>query len=175
MITLKPISSYPDTTFVELCKLYVEAFPRDERRSVEGLKLTLQTPEMMFYVIESDGVTAGFSIAWKLSGFVYLEHFAVKPSMRGRGIGEQVMKIYADMFGHNIILEVEPDTDNLTHRRIEFYKRCGFDVVSKDYIQPKYEGSGDAMPLWIMASCTPSVVELERWICEVKSKVYGRG
>lgn len=175
MISLKPIHTYPNTTFVELCVLYVEAFPKEERRSIDGLKRTLQASEMSFNVIESDGKTVGFSIVWKLSGFVYLEHFAIKPSMRGKGIGEQVLKIYAEALGPNIILEVEPDTDNLTHRRIEFYKRCGFNVVSKNYIQPKYEGSGDAMPLWIMASCSPSVSELKQWIGEVKRIVYGRG
>lgn len=174
MIALKPLSFYPDAVFSELLSLYEAAFPYEERRSPDGIKRSLQRPELTFNVIESDGVVAGFSIVWNLGDFYYLEHFAVKPSMRGRGIGEQVLKIYSETLGSNIILEVEPDTDALTHRRIEFYRRCGYSVVSKDYIQPKYDGVGDAMPLWIMASCSPSADVLDAWIRALKERVYGR-
>jgi len=174
MVKFKPLSLYPDAVFNELLTLYESSFPYEERRSSTELKHSLQRNELTFNVIESDGVVAGFSIVWNLGEFFYLEHFAIKPSMRGGGIGEQVLKIYSETLGSNIILEVEPDSDSISHRRIEFYKRCGFSVVSKDYIQPKYEGEGDAMPLWIMASCTPSVERLNAWIARLKRVVYNR-
>lgn len=174
MVTLRRLTSSADAAFPELYQLYVDAFPADERRSRGGFESSILLPEMNCNVIEVDGVTAGFSIVWRFSDFAYLEHFAVKPSMRGGGIGAQVLKIYSDTIGPNIILEVEPDTDPLTHRRIEFYKRHGYHIVSRDYIQPLYEADGDAMPLWIMASCSPSAEVLERWIAEMKRRVYGR-
>jgi len=172
MITLKPLCQYSETVFADLYALYEEAFPYEERRPLSALKLSVQQPALRFNVIEHNGVVAGFSIVWNLGEFYYLEHFAVKPQMRGLGIGGQVLKIYAETLGSNIILEVEPDTDQLTHRRIAFYQRYGFNVVSKDYMQPKYDGPGEAMPLWIMASCQPSPAILNTWIQRLKDKVY---
>lgn len=150
MVTLRPLISDADTDFSYLYELYVSSFPEEERRSKKGLLKSMSHSAMVFNVIEVDGVAQGFSIYWKFDGFTYLEHFAVNPNMRGNGIGASVMKLLAEILGPNRVLEVEPDVDELTHRRIGFYNRCGLNVICKDYIQPSYYNNTDAMNLWLM-------------------------
>ena len=68
------------------------------------------------------------------------------------------------------LLEVEPTEDEMTTRRVNYYRRNGYEVLDKTYVQPSYHALEDACPLWIMGSeDSPRLAEqVER----IKEEVY---
>lgn len=173
MVYLKHIQNSEDSTFEKLSKLYQSAFPSSERRSIEELKETIEKSAYMhFYAVYDDEKIAGFSIYWDFGEFIYLEHFAIFPEMRNLGIGRQVLHIIAQKTNKIRILEVEPNQDDLTARRILFYQRNGYSLASKNYNQPHYGKQGIGIPLWIMSSETIDKEKLENYIAIIKRQVY---
>ena len=57
-------------------------------------------------------------------------------------------------------------------RRIDFYRRNGFDVVETDYIQPAYKAGGDQLPLWIMAHGKMDSHQVQEAISTIKTEIY---
>ena len=100
-----------------------------------------------------DGIK-GFINYWELDGFVYIEHFAVSPELRGLGIGSGLMSELRRTVGDRIlVLEAEPPSDStIAARRIAFYQRLGFVLNEYDYLQPAMAEDESEVPLVIMSS-----------------------
>ena len=71
-------------------------------------------------------------------------------------IGQQVLEHVETSLPGIRLLEVEPAEDELTTRRVAFYRRNGYRIVDRSYVQPSYENFGDAAPLWIMGNDRPN-------------------
>ncbi|MBQ8171455.1 MAG: GNAT family N-acetyltransferase [Oscillospiraceae bacterium] len=100
-----------------------------------------------------DGIK-GFINYWELDGFVYIEHFAVTPELRGQGIGAGLMSELRHIVGEQcLVLEAEPPSDSaIAARRIAFYQRLGFALNDFDYLQPAMSDGESEVPLVIMSS-----------------------
>lgn len=163
-----------DERMQKLVALYLEAFPASERREPGQLKyLTAYCPQMYFNAVEEAGELAGLFIYWKLDSFYFLEHLAVYPEMRNRKIGQQVLDYIQKNLPGERLLEVELPADELTTRRVNYYRRNGYEVVDKNYRQPPYDAPGEGYPLWIMSNApeqSPGI--LEKHIQTVKEEVY---
>lgn len=124
-----------------LLKLYVEAFPPEERRPLE--QMPPEDKAFTFYAV-GDG---GLLTAWEFDGYTYVEHFAVYPDKRGNGVGATAL---AALSGP-VILEVEPpESGEMARRRIAFYERNGFRLADCDYMQPAYSPEFSAIPMKLM-------------------------
>ncbi len=57
--------------------------------------------------------------------FYYIEHFAIDPSLRNGGYGKRVLEVdeLKKQLKGPIVLEVEEPNDEMSTRRIHFYKR----------------------------------------------------
>lgn len=171
MINLIRITDELDSRLEHLVPLYEEAFCSSERRTVAQLKRMIgTTPAMHFNMIESDGELCGLFVYWDMDDFYFLEHLAVAPQMRNRKIGQQVLDHVESRLPGTRLLEVEPAEDELTTRRVNFYRRNGYRVLDKSYVQPSYEDFGDAAPLWIMGNDVPD--QLPAFIGRIKKEVY---
>ena len=156
MIKLIRITDGQDSRLEHLVPLYEEAFCSSERRTVGQLRRMIgATPAMHFNMIESDGELCGLAVA---------------PHMRNRKIGQQVLEHVETSLPGIRLLEVEPAEDELTARRVAFYRRNGYRIVDRSYVQPSYENFGDAAPLWIMGNDTPE--RLPEFIERIKKEVY---
>lgn len=87
---------------------------------------------MHFNMIESDGELCGLFVYWDMGEFYYLEHLAVAPHMRNRKIGQQVLEHVETSLPGIRLLEVEPAEDELTTRRVAFYRRNGYRIVDRE-------------------------------------------
>ena len=158
------------------CRLYETAFPECERRPTDAW-LALMTSEPTFHAmaVGTETIFAGFLTYWEMSGFLYVEHFAIVPEARGGGIGEYMMRQFLQSFPH-VVLEAEPPTDEMTRRRIGFYRRCGFEISKRSYLQPPYRRGEQPVPLVLM-STDPAWLEVRfEDVCRViAQKVYGVG
>lgn len=161
--------------FHRVLRLYMEAFPPEERRDEAGLKQQLTWSACQVKAIEKEGQFAGLCIFWEFDDFLFVEHLATEPSLRGQGIGEGVMDLLRNQGAKPVLLEVEPPENETSRRRIGFYMRNGFFLLDKEYWQPSYDFIRPDLPLNLM--CTqkdPGELRLDQWIGIVKEKVYGR-
>ena len=73
-----------------------------------------------------------------------------------------------------IVLEVEKPETDLSIRRIGFYRRCGFSLCEKEYIQPAYRKGGEELPLFLMYTGTDTLdPQFETVRDNIHRKVYG--
>jgi len=136
-------------------RLYIESFPPEERRIWEDIVRPVSEFGPCLHIISlADGRAVGLVTVWVFDGFIYVEHLAVDPSVRGGGIGAATLAELKKIYGLPIALEVEPPTDDnpMAVRRIGFYKRCGFDILDFVYIQPPYAENLPSVPLLLMAT-----------------------
>ncbi|MCO7124970.1 GNAT family N-acetyltransferase [Sporolactobacillus shoreicorticis] len=92
----------------------------------------------------------GFIAEWSFSDFLFLEHIAVDPNLRGHGIGSKMLCNYLEQAKKPVLIEVEAPTTDLAVRRIRFYKRLGFSLSSFGYVQPDLGQAGDHIDLLLM-------------------------
>lgn len=171
MIHLTRITQSDDIRLKQLISLYEEAFPPEERRAIGQLSHLIDHNEAMFLnAIECDGDLAGLFIYWEMGSFYYLEHLAVFAHLRNKKIGEQVLDFAAHALPGVRLLEVEPADNEMATRRINYYKRNGYEVLTQDYIQPSYATAEDACALWIMGNEKP--LHLEQHIERIKTEIY---
>lgn len=68
---------------------------------------------------------------WTMGDFYYIEHFAIDPSLRNGGYGKRVLEMIKKQLKGPIVLEVEEPNDEMSTRRIHFYKRLEFTLHKK--------------------------------------------
>jgi [ribosomal protein S18]-alanine N-acetyltransferase len=87
------------------------------------------------WVLSSDGITAGYICFWIIAEEVQLMNLAIRPEMRGKGLGQGLLEGMIDKGIENgagvVWLEVRPS--NLAARGL--YKRMGFHEKG---IRPRY-------------------------------------
>ena len=126
-----------------------QSFPMEEYRFYEGQKALLEKPAYRIYAAKEEGKILGFAAVWQLENVLFLEHLAVDPQHRNRGIGAKLLGFLAEK---RCCLEVElPETD-LARRRIGFYQRNGFFLNYYPYMQPSLGEGRSPVPLQIMTS-----------------------
>lgn len=153
MIEFRKIGSSSEALFLPLYELYRKAFPASERRSLGDLECVLNHEKRFeANALMKENEFVGFFTYWAFDRFSYVEHFAVDPKMRGQNIGSEVMKAFLTKNKLPVVLEVEMPEDAQSIRRIGFYERLGFKVISHSYAQPYYDGSGKILPMLIMSN-----------------------
>ena len=89
---------------------------------------------------------------WKFSRFYYIEHFAIHPQHRNHSYGSEVIRLFLSTVSLPVVLEVEMPKTITASRRIHFYERLGFYVMSNFYMQPPYDGESFLLPMLIMSN-----------------------
>lgn len=146
------LNEFEDCDFDSFYKLMREAFPSEERRKYEDQKRLLEDElyNITSYKDDNENITA-FIASWEFDDFVFVEHLAVNSKMRSNGMGTSIIKNFLSEYNKPIFLEVEPPENDISIRRIEFYKRLGFHLNNYDYLQPPLQKQHDFLPLKIMS------------------------
>ena len=152
MVTLQEIKSghkcYP---FVE--RLLHTAFPENERRDDDKQRWNTDNEERFHCLLIMNVLhqPVGLLTYWDFHTFIYIEHLAIHPEQRGKGIGaEALLAFFHRQASQPVVLEVEHPIDELSRRRIGFYERCGLKLWECDYRQPPYRPSDDWFPMYLM-------------------------
>lgn len=154
-------------------ELYVNSFPAHERREFNELATHLSIPNFKIFRVVDIDVTVGFISVWNFVDFTFVEHFAVSPEHRGRGVGKEVMTTLVRNEEKPIVLEVEPPIDDLSIRRVKFYKELGFAILPQVYMQPSYDGVKPQVELRLMTT-HPAIAKerVAQWVKTIASNVY---
>lgn len=164
------ISSATDFRAREIYHSYTQSFPEDERRNESQFHSLFHKEKAKIFSVLDDLKYIGYLIAWELTDAIFIEHFEIFSDFRSQKFGSEVIKkLFTDY--SKIILESEPETlDETAKRRIEFYKKNGFKIISQDYVQPPYEERKNPVNLWLMANYQPE--RTDRILEEIYDVVY---
>ncbi len=157
--------------FDKIYEIMEEAFPVDEIRTYEEQKALFTNPKFIPYVLRDDKTkeVMAFISVYDFKEFVYIEHFVTNKKFRNLGLGSKILQEISCLYKGNLCLEAEVPEDELSCRRIEFYKRNGFFKNDYDYIQPPMSKGRKPVPLVILTSGRKiSKAEFD----EIKSTLY---
>lgn len=142
------------TDFEQIFEIMERSFPKDEYRTYEGQKTLFDEDVYSVYgLIGKDSrEIQGFITIWEYDEVAFVEHLAVNPLYRNKGLGSQILKEAAQMLNKMLCLEVELPETEIAARRIGFYKRNGYFLNEYPYIQPALAKGQDPVPLLIMTT-----------------------
>ncbi|SHG12513.1 GNAT family N-acetyltransferase [Pedobacter caeni] len=169
------ITSVNDPALTFIKTLYEDAFPPHERRDwVSLLGLVPDTEEMHLDLVYAAEQYIGLITWWEIEGCCFIEHFAIDAALRGQNYGARVLNHYKEQIPGTIILEVEHPEDSFAVRRIAFYERLGYHILTLPYRQPSYADPKQSFPFLLMSNRILSDQEASPLVEKIKSKVYLR-
>ena len=198
MIKLHQIKSQASPYWDSLVRVYHTSFPIDEQRPIESIAHLIEHDErFVAYAIVNENNAAGLQAishwplaisqeptaksqyllglltTWHFEEFIYIEHFAIDPDLRSRGYGAEALKTFIAQQQCPIVLEAEPPTDELSTRRVGFYKRLGLTLYDFPYIQPAYTPESNPVELRLMGTLDTNTTPLPLVSKILHREVYG--
>lgn len=148
----RPVTLDQPQIIEKIYQAYLQAFPEDERRSPTQYQALYLNPSARVYLILQEENEIGYFITWAVEDFIFIEHFEIFPEARNSGLGSKVLAAFGAVHP-KIILESEPaNLNDIAQRRIHFYLRNNFKVLTKDYQQPTYQPHNKPVPLWLLGN-----------------------
>lgn len=174
MIHFHTLRGTDDPHWSSFVYTYTSSFPLDEQRPTDSIAQLLTSEERFtaMVLLDKNNSFVGILTTWTFDTFIYIEHFALHPTLRSQGNGSIALQTFIQHNTLPIILEVEPPTDALTQRRVGFYERCGLRLYDYPYIQPPYSPELSPVPLQLMGTL-PDVYPLKKIAAILHQEVYG--
>ena len=111
--------------------LYRRAFPREERKPFPVIVKMARDGRADLWTIRKKGRFAGFAATVNGKEQILLDYFAVKRSLRGRGVGSGALKMLMECYrDRGFFVEIESTlvpsgNPEERRKRKEFYVNCG--------------------------------------------------
>ncbi len=141
-----------NTQFNEVWELYTHSFPTDEQRTLNMHLKAIENNRFCPYVYTSEqSELLAICFYWEFTDFIYLEHFAVNPTFRNKGIGSEILNALTSQ-NKPIILEIEPPIDLQQKQRLKFYQRSNFTQTGYTFKQLKYQLNSNEVLLELLCN-----------------------
>ena len=137
MLTAKKITSTDSVLYPPLDALYTHAFPWHEQRELPAKQRALNSPHYALEAWFNGEQFIGMSGCWAFDGYVYIEHLAVDSSLRSQGYGKRLLGQILER-APKTILEIDPLTTEIAHKRLRFYEGMGFVANPWPHTHPTY-------------------------------------
>ena len=162
-----------DPGFDWLYDLYMQSFPVHEQRLRERQEGVLGHPEYHCDLLCQGETRVGLLMWWAGPGFRYVEHFCVRPELRGRRYGAKALEELG-RDGKTVVLEIDPPVDDISIRRRHFYERLGFVANPYEYIHPSFRKPFTPHQLILMSYPGPLTYDEARGFADfVRETVLG--
>jgi len=136
--------------FEKAWQIYEDSFPTEEKRTLkEQIKLFDKKSFTMLCYVE-DETLLSILFYWQIDTYTYLEHFAVNSTLRGRSYGSKILQEFINN-NQKIILEIEPVVDEMTQKRLDFYKRFDFKVNNHIHFQVPFRKDAQKLKLTFLS------------------------
>ena len=125
---------------VNIYDKYIRLFPSEEQREWKKITNTYDKGIEHFYKITLNNVGIGFIMLEKINDEMpyYLDYFAIYEEYQNQGYGTKAIKYLLDTIvsKNGLIGEIEKTDDAKieTTRRLNFYKKLGFEKVDSEYL-----------------------------------------
>lgn len=137
MLTIKRIAGMASPWFAEVDALYESAFPLHEKREPQAKASALTNDSYALQAWFDGEQFIGMIGAWTFAGYTYIEHLAVNGRLRGQGYGKRMLGQFLQQ--HPLtILEIDPLTTDVAHKRLRFYQGLGFCENGYEHFHPSY-------------------------------------
>ncbi len=116
----------------EIKKIYLEAFPKSERKPFFTVKRSVKTGKANIITSIDNGVLQGFAMLIPFKNTVMVDYLAVSNKIRSRGTGSKLLNEVCRQFSDKkIVLLIERIDDNAPNKeqrlaRRKFYMKNGF-------------------------------------------------
>ncbi len=158
-------------------KLYTKSFPDNERRDYRDAGhladfIKMKGGKFRAFAAKDGDLFLAFLSYWVFEGYVYIEHFAVDPLLRGKRIGTEMLNHLFKEVSPDVLIEVELPGTPKTDRRIKFYERNGFRTREEiNYVQPPYSPEKGSLPMLLMTHGNVNLHNMDS-IKEMLEEVY---
>ena len=160
------VSGSESDYYGDFWKLYQSSFPVHEKRTSGRQEGLFGDPRYHLDFYTEAGVLVAFMSYWDFDDVIYIEHYAVNPAMRGGGYGSSILDRFLMQASKPVVLEIDPVEDEISARRLRFYKALGFAKNPYKHIQPAYAEGFDGFVL--------TVLSYPRALCRAEyDKFYG--
>ena len=163
-----------DNYFQEAWSLYEDAFPVEERRSIEAQEIIMNNSNYHFDILTENDSFIGFILWWEFENHRYIDHFATLKQLRNKGYGKLILEEFMNKNKKPIILEVELPDSEINKRRVKFYQRIGLILNNHHYEVPSSEKR--ELPLELLLMSYPnslSAKDVELFIADCHPAVFG--
>jgi GNAT superfamily N-acetyltransferase len=150
-----------DPYFGAFWSIYNESFPLNERRTSDQQIAIFKKAGYRIDLYLSGTQVIGFIASWEAKEFVFIEHFAIAPEFRSKGLGSAILNPFILSKTNLVILEIDPPVDELTSRRLRFYSLLGFLKNDFPHIQPSYRPG--ELPLQLTLLSWPDLISNETY------------
>ncbi|MBK0468339.1 GNAT family N-acetyltransferase [Klebsiella aerogenes] len=174
MLTCEKVISTDSPHFATLDALYARAFPWHEQRESVAKLQALSNPHYALEAWFDDGVFIGLSGCWQFSGYSYIEHLAIDDTLRSRGYGKQLLAQILTR-APLTILEIDPLTSEIAHKRLRFYQSMGFHANAWAHRHPTYHQGIDDHELLVLSYPQPiDAAQYQQFARDLGREVMGR-
>ncbi len=116
----------------EIEELYLKSFPKDERFPFWVLQECSKENNSDLFAIVDKNMMIGMCYIVKCESAYYLMYLAVKPSLRNKNYGSEILKALKEKY-KLLFLSIDEPTDSMSLKRKNFYLRNGFYDTRKFY------------------------------------------
>ncbi len=172
MFQIKPLQE--NLSEIQFSKtLYEESFPPEERRDFYDLIEIQKNNSLELNILYKEDAPVGILNLWDFKDYLYIEHLAISPQYRNQKIASNILTLL-NKVSRLIVLEVELPTDEISSRRIEFYRRNSFSIQPYKYYQPPYRKGEKPIEMHLMANVQMPIAEIKynEIIDTIRKKVY---
>ncbi len=138
---MRLVQAYSEELLNKIYDLYMEAFPKEERKPFTRICIMQQEGRMTMYAIEDDaGAFVGMGIFVLYQDLALLDYFAIEAGKRGQGLGSEALGLLQRLYpDKRFFLEIESTYEafgeecpekSLRGRRKQFYLRNGMQPLS---------------------------------------------
>ena len=83
---------------------------------------------------------------------MYIEHYAIIDKVRGQGYGTRLLGELIASTNKTVILEIDPVVDEISQKRLRFYRALGFVENDFPHVHPPYQGKFHGHQLKVLSS-----------------------
>lgn len=139
-----------EASFAPAFALYEQSFPLHEQRFAAHQAQAMGDPRFFCESVWENGELLALLFSWRLEDICYVEHYAVNSSLRGGGLGSQILREFCQREG-KVVLEIDPLVDEISRRRKGFYERLGFCANPWPHAHPPYRKANAPHELIVMS------------------------
>lgn len=156
-------------SFDKAYELLNKSFSKGELRTYDNLLSLYEEGSIQIYTLNN--TLDAICVTWKVFDYEFIEYLCVHPSCQGMGLGSHVLSFFKDK---KILLEVSEIEDEISRKRVAFYKRNGYYYYRLGYTQPALHEVVNTHQLHLMSYPKEiDIKEYENIRKEIFSHVYG--
>lgn len=150
-------------------------FPTKEIKEYNYMKDTFHAGLYQVLTLKDNDQIVGIMSFYQHDDFRFIDYFAIDGSLKGKGMGSEMLQYFINLDDKMVILEVEHPEDEQSKRRIAFYQRNGLYLNDQfEYFVPPVRNLKHRLYFHLMSSKQKiNNIEFEKYYPQILKMVYG--